>query len=77
MVYSAAATTGVGKIEGGTNACDHGLSFKSHSRATPCISRLKKTILLESPDKGTPQRSLGDSNGAPKMFLQSDLSQLV
>ena len=34
-------------------------------------------MLLESPDKGTPQRSLGDSNGAPKMFLQSDLSQLV
>ena len=37
----------------------------------------QKWKILESPDKGTPQRSLGDSNGAPKMFLQSDLSQLV
>ena len=45
MVYSAAATTGVGKIEGGMNAYDHGLSFKSLSRATPCISSLKKRFL--------------------------------
>ena len=43
--YSAAATAGVGKIEGGTNAYDHGLSFKSLSRATPCISSLKKRFL--------------------------------
>ena len=28
------------------NAYDHGLSFKSLSRATPCISGLKKLILL-------------------------------
>ena len=43
--YSTAATAGVGKIEGGTIACDHGLSFKSLSRATPCISSLKKRFL--------------------------------
>ena len=43
--YSAAATAGVGIIEGGTNAYDHGLSFKSLSRATPCISSLKKRFL--------------------------------
>ena len=43
--YSAAATAGVAKIEGGTNGCDHRVSFKSLSRATPCISSLKKRIL--------------------------------
>ena len=42
-----------------------------------CWTKISFVKILESPDQGTPQRSLGDSNGAPKMFLQSDLSQLV
>ena len=28
----------------------------------------KHKFLMESPDQGAPQRSLGDSVGAPKMF---------
>ena len=55
MVYSAAATTGVGKIEGGTNACDHGLSFKSLSRSTPYISSLKNRILSPVVEKNLGQ----------------------
>ena len=36
---------GSSRIKTCANACDHGLSFKSLSRATPCISSLKKRIL--------------------------------
>ena len=33
-----------------------------------CPLVFKTGNLMESPDQGIPQRSLGDSNGAPKMF---------
>ena len=36
---------GSSRIKTCANACDHGLSFKSLSRATPCISSLNKRIL--------------------------------
>ena len=35
---------GSSRIKTCANACDHGLSFKSLSRATPCISSLKNRI---------------------------------
>ena len=35
---------GSSRIKTCANACDHGLSFKSLSRATPCISSLKNQI---------------------------------